>query len=446
MGRKFSDRLTLPPGVVIRNENKSFKKYKLKTMKKRIILPLILTIGLVVLFMTACKKDNASKTYSVSGKVQKGPFVSGANITINELNSDLEQTGKSFSTTIGNDDGNFTLNSVELGSEIALLTVNGYYFDEVNNNTSTGTLNLQAYANISGKNIVNINVMTHVIKERVEKLYATGLTFEQANAQAKEELLQCLFGISASGVNDFDQMDISLSGDDNAILLAFSVMMLRYNYTTPAILTEFLTKLRSDFGEDGDINDVQLIEKIYDNVRYLNIIKTRHNLENKYQSLGVNSDLPDYEKYINKFTEKYSDTLYADFYYPEFASNAQYNDNPNLNINALYLANTNFSNPNPGLTFAVITPLNRTLTVKFKPVPGYPFNLSSLCYMDLISLEQGGWYLEKQAADEVIIKSARQNVLISYYFCRWVPSGGQMIIEYYEDDVTTPTFTKTVNF
>jgi hypothetical protein len=91
------------------------------------------------------------------------------------LNDKLEQTGKSFTSSISADDGSFSLNSVELESNIALITINGYYFDEACD-CVPGTLNIQALVDLSGKSSVNVNAMTHVLKDRIEVLFNSGFS------------------------------------------------------------------------------------------------------------------------------------------------------------------------------------------------------------------------------------------------------------------------------
>ena len=56
----------------------------------------------------------------------------GTSVTIQELDGQtLDQTGKSFKSSIKNDMGEFTVKGVNLVSQYALLEVNGYYRNEV---------------------------------------------------------------------------------------------------------------------------------------------------------------------------------------------------------------------------------------------------------------------------------------------------------------------------
>ena len=69
-------------------------------------------IAFSVLF-SSCGKDSEEgesfepHTYNVSGKVEKGPFVSGSTITIQPMDSKLQVRGDFYSSTIQDDMGNF---------------------------------------------------------------------------------------------------------------------------------------------------------------------------------------------------------------------------------------------------------------------------------------------------------------------------------------------------
>ena len=200
----------------------------------------ILILGLFVGLFVSCKKD----TYTFDGKAQKGPFVIGSNITINELNTKLKQTGNSFTASIVSDDGSFSFDNIELKSNLVLLTATGFYFSEVYGNLSNATLSLQAIVDLKNKDVVNVNVLTHVIKGRIETLVAKGKSFQEANKQAQAEFLSFL-GVNESFTTDFSSLDISKKEDYNAVLLAFSIILQKYTevINEQASLTAELTEL-----------------------------------------------------------------------------------------------------------------------------------------------------------------------------------------------------------
>ncbi len=73
-------------------------------------------IGCLCLLIFSCKKeDDFAKPITIhnglNGIVQKGPFVSGSNVMIQELDESLNPSGKSYSTTTNDDFGSFTTES-----------------------------------------------------------------------------------------------------------------------------------------------------------------------------------------------------------------------------------------------------------------------------------------------------------------------------------------------
>jgi hypothetical protein len=402
-------------------------------MKKINILLLGLLIGL---FVSCERNEDESKIYSFTGKAQKGPFVTGSIVTLNELNANLGQTGKSFTTSINTDDGGFSLSNIELNSDLALLTANGFYFSEIYGELSGATLSLQALTDLSGKESVNINVLTHLIKGRIEKLVADGMSFQEANEQAKSELITFL-GVTESFDNDFDNLDISVNETNNAILLAFSIILQRYTMiwnerpTLIAELTQFLSNLSSDFATDGLINNRALIDALLYNISQLNLIDIRNNVENKYSNLGQTVTIPKFEQYIAKFQEKYSDNLYTNFTYPDSASPEPVMAPDAIIPNILVPSDTVFKAA--PYSVAAIIPLNKTLKIKFigsNITIGGPMN---------------GWELINEYPNGFTLNSQRQNELMSMLIYLEY-GGGTATIEYYENETETPTFTKKIKW
>lgn len=52
----------------------------------------------------------------VSGSAQKGPFSNGSQITISELDANLVQTGRTFSASMNDDGGAYSVRGVQLGT------------------------------------------------------------------------------------------------------------------------------------------------------------------------------------------------------------------------------------------------------------------------------------------------------------------------------------------
>lgn len=115
----------------------------------------IFVLSLAVLFSCTEKKTEIKPIepllFSVTGKVQKGPFITGTGLFIHDLNEALVQTGKSYFATIQSNDGSWNMNKIELSTGKALLSADGFYYSELYNKLSPAKLTLQALVDFSKK-------------------------------------------------------------------------------------------------------------------------------------------------------------------------------------------------------------------------------------------------------------------------------------------------------
>ena len=110
----------------------------------------------------------AIKDREIAGVTQKGPFLTGSSLTVQELDGEtLAQTGKSFRTRVKSDQGDFVLGGINLVSPYALLEVNGYYLNEVSWKKSEGMIALNALTDLSDRSHVNVNILTHLTVDRI---------------------------------------------------------------------------------------------------------------------------------------------------------------------------------------------------------------------------------------------------------------------------------------
>ena len=239
------------------------------------------------------------KDKSISGVSQKGPFVNGSSVTVQEMDGKtLLQTGKSFKGKISNDKGEFSISSVTLASQYALLEANGYFQNEYTGKKSNGTITLNALADLSDRKNVNINLLTHLEYERALYLVGEGLSVSAAKKQAETEVLAA-FGIKGDFVSSED-LNIFSEGDGNAALLAISVIML--GKRNEAELTELLTNFATDIEKDGKWDDSTLIVKIADEIAGYDLkdggtlSAIRKNIE--AWKMG---NVPSFEKYVRNF-------------------------------------------------------------------------------------------------------------------------------------------------
>lgn len=400
-----------------------------------------ITILAVLFFFifTACEKEDVPENYSFEGKVQKGPFIAGTNLTINELNSALGQTGRTFTASILSDDGSFALHNIELTSRHALLTANGFYFNEIYGTQSSSALTLAAISDLENQSTVNINIMNHLIRERILKLVGEGETFPDAREQAQSEL-RTFLGVDDLGEELFDHLDISEDSDANALLLATSVMVQRFTNwsqelpTLTAELTWLLAMLGSDLGDNGIIDGEALIDTLLHNISRLNLLDIRENIEMKYAALGKPASIPEFEEYIWKFQEKHSDIIYNTFTYPAMATpEFRYPDAKVPNI--LVPSDTVFQ-AGMAYSIAAIVPLGSTLTIKFiSDNADYNYVMGGLI---------SGWLMENHYPDGFTFHSQRCNDLMTLLF--HLDNPGEASIEYYENGAESPSFTKKIRW
>ena len=217
-------------------------------------LRFIIGLSLIGLF-TACSDSNSEEPiykpadYVVSGKVEKGPFVSGSTINLQPMDARLQPNGSTFSTTITDHLGNFSFGTRTLEAPYAQLTANGYFFNEVKGRLSDGTLSLRAVVNVADASTVNVNILTHLKYQRMMNLVEKDRTsFTDANKQAQKELMAA-FGLERLADTDVSKYSIAAGTDEAAALIAISSLILKNR--SEAEVTEYLAKLSSEFGETG---------------------------------------------------------------------------------------------------------------------------------------------------------------------------------------------------
>ena len=276
------------------------------------------TIAVVSLTFVACSSDNdvaggasgdagvvAVTDREVAGVTQKGPFLVGSSVAIQELNGlTLVQTGRSFRSSIKNDLGDFSIKGVNLSSQYALLEVNGYYRNEVSGEKSKGMIALNALTDLKDRSHVNVNLMTHLTTDRILALVQKeGMSFAEAKKQAEREVMTSFGVLDDLGNGE----DLNLfAGDGGAMLLAMSVLM--QGDGSEADLSERVSHVATAIVNNGIWNGDEkteiadwafqidaVIKKSKKGGSMLQLI--RENVE----SWQVVDSVPPFEKYVNKF-------------------------------------------------------------------------------------------------------------------------------------------------
>lgn len=390
--------------------------------------------------MISCDKENLNEAHSVSieelkGYIQKGPYLNGTTISVAELNQDMIQTGKNFNTQITDNRGSFELKGVELSSQFVELKADGFYYNEVTDETSSARLILYALSDLTDKSTLNVNLISHLEKDRVYHLLDNGFSFTEAKAQAQAEILN-IFSIENPGMDESELLDITQTGDENAILLAISLIL--QGYHPVGELSELIANINLDLKEDGELNSESTGSNLLNQAMLLDEASIRQNLESRYEETGLEVDLPDFEKYLDIFIEntKYEQTALIE--YPEFSDYGE---------NILYGEKTVF-HPNVDYSLAAELPAGSSLTIKmsgglwyFRVMPNGPVNWKASGY-DYDTQSQTFTVQESGAFSDLSIQlSAYSNIADS------TSQGGSdvgILVEYFENNADTATRQKII--
>jgi hypothetical protein len=259
----------------------------------------IVFLIMVPCIFNSCTKNNDIKKEKLDGCIQKGPFIIGTTVEMHELNSSLEQTGRFFSTQIKDDAGSFEFSNITLSSKYVEFFVNGYYYDEIAGAFPVSPMNLYALSDITDKITVNVNILTHLEKDRVRYLVNHGKSFSEAKDSSQAEIM-AIFGFKNIKMSQSENLDISQDGQENAILLAINLILMGNANTINLIA--LLANISNDIETDGILNDsISILKSLRNSTWQLFPATIRSNLNKRYQELGVSATIAGFEEYLYKF-------------------------------------------------------------------------------------------------------------------------------------------------
>jgi formylglycine-generating enzyme required for sulfatase activity len=233
--------------------------------------------------------------YTIAGFVQKGPFVQGTEITLRELDNSFVPTGRTFTGSIDDNTGRFSVRGT-LAYPYVEISANGFYFNEFSGSLSAAPITLRALADLRDSMTINVNLLTHLERARVLALVDSGMAFSAAKTQAQHEVL-AMFNLAEAAIGRSETLDIARTGEGNAILLAISAIL--QSNRSEAQLTELLSTLSSDLGMDGVLNSTTARQALVDGMEYVKPRRAaiRINLVNRYAALGMGANVPSFEAY-----------------------------------------------------------------------------------------------------------------------------------------------------
>ena len=258
-------------------------------------------IAVMLILVFSCKKENDALTnkFIVNGFVQKGPFIQGSEVRIQELTPELMANGKSYFTETNDDFGSFTSNS-EIPEGYIDIATTGFYFNEIEGKLSNSFITLKGISYLNEEKKLNINILTTLAFDRIKYLITNDkLSFVEASKKAQKEVLKVfLVDLPDGSMVSFEEMDISASGVSNSILLAIS-SILQFN-NSEAELSELVTKISDEIRADGVLNNESLKSVIRENSMNLDVEVIIENLQKRYSDLGLQISIPDFGNYIDK--------------------------------------------------------------------------------------------------------------------------------------------------
>lgn len=394
-------------------------------MKKTVLFVAVMAL-LALSYLGGCKKEEEetpATTTTIKGSAQKGPFLNGASITIYELDQNFDQTGKSFSTQITDNTGSFQVNNAALASNFISLRADGFYFNEVCGSNSIAQLTLTGISDITYSNTLHVNVLTHLEKPRVEYLLGTGLSLDSAKKTAQSDVLN-IFNISSTNIQHSEYLDISSSGNGNAILLAISSIL--QGYRSESELSSLLSAMGNDIRSDGVLDNTTIRSSLIDHALLLDTTSIRENITNYYSDLGITPAIPPFEYYIQQFISNST--------FPATNSVITYPANGMHGENILARGQLAYS----GSPFSMKAELKRCsyLKIRLHLISGsvWYYGNSTATNWNITLYD----YNAKEQFFTVIDPAQPSDLEIDFM------AGGSYLIEYFEINSTTPTFSKTI--
>lgn len=224
-------------------------------MKRSIIFSII---GFLILI--GCDSSSPSKTTTITdpevkeiaGVIEKGSLQQGANVQASEWNPVSGYSGKIFTATTYDNEGSYSISSTELQG-ILDIKADGFFINENTGNVEDSSRIILEGLVDSSTTQNNINIITHIIKQRVMYLMVNNsMSFANANTQAIIELYSTLDWTAENPLNT--------SISENAKLLFLSAVICKDK--SVAEVSNILTILSNDLKEDGIVDITILNDQI----------------------------------------------------------------------------------------------------------------------------------------------------------------------------------------
>jgi streptogramin lyase len=245
--------------------------------------------------------DETLLPVQVDGVVQKGPFVRGTTVTVQELDRGLTPTGHTFDIATTDDLGGFKI-PVRLSSRFIEVIATGYYYNELRDELSPAPLSLRAIADVRASGRVHVNLLTSIAAPLIRDQVVRGRTFADATSQAESAVLDAI-GISRQGASSFDKLDVAADGNENAVLLAASLVIEKYaaslGESEVGELAQLLSQIGAALATGGSATALDKLRAARcATVGTIDSAAVRANLTAHYAAFGVTVHVPPFEPFI----------------------------------------------------------------------------------------------------------------------------------------------------
>jgi len=191
-----------------------------------------------LLILSACFDDGGSSSGDstgdpvvFAGKIEKGALQKGANITASEWSATDGYSGKTYASETFDDKGGYEISSSGLQGLLDI-KADGFFINENTNTVENTRIILSGLADSEASG-GNINIITHIIKQRVIKLIKEeGKTFAEASNQAVSELY------SGLGWEPENPLNTNISTNAKLLFLSAAVCKNRNVNAVSALLTQ----------------------------------------------------------------------------------------------------------------------------------------------------------------------------------------------------------------
>lgn len=381
--------------------------------------------------------DNLKTIESIQelvGKIEKGGFTKGSLINFFEMDSTLTQTGRSFNTTITDNFGSFDMKVKNLKGKISRVVTDGFFFNEVSGKNSNSRITLTGLVKVDSSETLNINVLTHIERPRVEYLIKNGMSFKNAKAQAVTEVLDA-FGITNPGINRSEKINLIGSAKRNNVLLAVSTLLV--GFRSESQLTELLTDIAEDFKTDGLMNDVSIGNEIESHLYYLDTSAVINHVKDKYTPVYPDS-------ITNKLNLSYIKTFQTNTSFTRANSLIEYPTGSTTTYNAANILN---GVAPPTNIFEVAANIkNSNLALRVEITVEDPVSLSSYSLSQLLGTNKN-WQITAPSTIKAILTTNVSGLSTVTFTLGTSPKASTKItIRYFEGNLTTPTKTTVLSY